>query len=127
MDSTLLNLFINFILGGFVVATTSWLGTFMNPLVAAIFWSYPITIIPSIFFMKKQGKDNIYIGKFLKSTTFALILLMAVTYMLSYFIKRTNQSQSLWIPIGKASLGYILCGILFYLIIYYTGASKYFL
>ena len=46
---------LNFILGGIAVAGTSVVGNFMNPLAGAIFWSYPITIIPSLFFMKNSG------------------------------------------------------------------------
>lgn len=60
-----LPILINFLLGGFAVAGTSVLGSYMNPLAGAIFWSYPITIIPSVFFMRESGKDNQYIAKFL--------------------------------------------------------------
>ena len=64
-----LPILINFLLGGFAVAGTnsSWKLLASNPLAGAIFWSYPITIIPSVFFMRQSGKDNKYIAKFLFS------------------------------------------------------------
>lgn len=78
----------NFLLGGTVIAITSYLATFMNPVMGAIFWSYPISILPSIYYMKTNGKNNKYIAKFLFSTTFALILLMLTTFAISYYLKK---------------------------------------
>lgn len=42
----ILNLIKNFIVGGFTIATTSYLATYLSPLLGAIFWSYPLTILP---------------------------------------------------------------------------------
>jgi hypothetical protein len=70
MTSQYLGILFNFLLGGISVACTSVLGNYMSPLAGAIFWAYPITIIPSLFFMKQNGKDNEYLSKFLISTTF---------------------------------------------------------
>jgi hypothetical protein len=118
---------INFLLGGFAVAGTSILGSYMNPLAGAIFWSYPITIIPSVFFMRENNKDNTYIAKFLFSTTFALGLLVAATIALSYFIKHSEDGTSLWIPIGKTTLVYLVVATVFYLIIRFAGLQHYFM
>ena len=122
-----LPIFINFLLGGFAVAGTSVLGSYMNPLAGAIFWSYPITIIPSVFFMRQSGKDNKYIAKFLFSTTFALGLLVISTMAMSYFIKGSDKGVSLWAPIGKASLVYLAAAVVFFLIIHFAGLEHYFM
>lgn len=122
-----LPILINFLLGGFAVAGTSVLGSYMSPLAGAIFWSYPITILPSVFFMRQSGKDNKYIAKFLFSTTFALGLLVIATISMSYFIKGATKDQSLWIPIGKASLIYVTAAAVFYLIIRFGGLQHYFM
>jgi hypothetical protein len=122
-----LPILINFLLGGFAVAGTSVLGSYMNPLAGAIFWSYPITIIPSVFFMRENGKDNQYIAKFLFSTTFALGLLVISTISMSYFIKGSAKGLSLWGPIGKASLVYLAAAAVFYLIIHFGGLAHYFM
>lgn len=117
----------NFIIGGAAVATTSYLGTFLSPLAGAIFWAYPITILPSIFFMHEQGKKNAFIAKFLLSTTFALILLMGVTFLLSYTVRHTPDTQSLWIPVLKSTVGFTLGAVLYYLIIMGFGLNNYFM
>ena len=118
---------INFVLGGVCVAGTSWLGAFLNPLAGAIFWSYPITILPSLFFMRQQGKNNEYLAKFLISTTFGLILLMGTTIALSVIIKHSSSSSSLWIPVAKGTAVYTLGAILYFLIVHYCGLSHYFM
>ena len=54
-----------FIVGGINVLLTGWLGNYMSPLMAALFWSYPWTAIPPMFFMKWKGKSNLYLSKYL--------------------------------------------------------------
>lgn len=127
MNKEYLAILLNFILGGISVAGTSVLGNYMNPLAGAIFWAYPITIIPSLFFMRESGKENEYLAKFLFSTTFGLILLGATTIAMSYFIKHETTEISLWTPIGKGSLVYGGAAALFYLIVEYCGLSHYFM
>ena len=116
-----------FLIGGAAVATTSYLGTFLSPLAGAIFWAYPITILPTIFFMRQQGKKNAFIAKFLLSTTFALILLMGVTFLLSYAVRHSPDTQSLWIPVLKSTGGFAAGAVLYYLIIVGFGLRKYFM
>jgi hypothetical protein len=117
----------NFLIGGAAVATTSYLGTFLSPLAGAIFWAYPITILPTIFFMRQQGKKNAFIAKFLLSTTFALILLMGVTLLLSYAVRYSPDTQSLWIPVLKSTAGFAAGAVLYYLVIVGFGLKKYFM
>ena len=127
MNKEYLAILLNFVLGGISVAGTSVLGNYMNPLAGAIFWAYPITIIPSLFFMRENEKDNEYLAKFLFSTTFGLILLGATTIAMSYFIRHETKEISLWTPIGKGSLVYGGAAALFYLIVKYCGLSHYFM
>lgn len=128
MDKNVLkNIIQNFLIGGACVAMTSYLGTFLSPLAGAIFWAYPITILPSIFFMRQQKKPNDFIAKFLFSTTFALILLMGVTLLLSYIIRHAPASQSLWVAVGKSTIGFLIGAVTYYLIIKAFGLEKYFM
>jgi hypothetical protein len=123
----LMNILQNFILGGAAVAFTSYIGTFLNPLAGAIIWAYAITILPSVFFMRKQKKSNKYISKFLFSTTFALILLMGVTLLLSYLIGHSPVGQSLWVSVGKSNGGFLIGAISYFLIIKAFHLEKYFM
>lgn len=127
MNKILRELIQNFIIGGASVAITSFLGTFLNPLAGAIFWAYPITILPSIFFMREQNKSNQFIAKFLFSTTFALILLMAVTLLLSYLIRNSPNNESLWKPVFGSTIGFMVGGALYYFLIKVTDTEKYFM
>ena len=111
-------LLVNFVLGGLTVALTSYIGTFVSPVTGALVWAYPVTIIPSIFFMREQKKSNNYIATFLVSTTFALILLMGTTYLLSHIIRHSDSKESLWTPIGKSLVGFAFGAVIYYYIIH---------
>ena len=58
------HLFKNFILGGLTIASVSYMATFLNPMIASIWWSYPISIIPVIYFMKQNGVNKSHISRF---------------------------------------------------------------
>ena len=100
----------NFVIGGSVVASVSYLATFQSPLVAAILWSYPFTILPSVYFMQHHGKSNKDISKFLLGTTYALVLLVACTYLLSRFLKTNTIGMS----ISKATGCWLAISLLFF-------------
>ena len=127
MNKVLEDMLQNFFIGGTSVAITSYLGTFLSPLAGAIFWAYPITILPSVFFMRQQNKSNKFISKFLFSTTFALILLMAVTFLLSYLIKNSPNNESLWKPVFGSTIGFVIGGAIYYFLIKVTDTEKYFM
>jgi hypothetical protein len=69
--------------------------------------------------MKKHGKNDKYIARFTVSTTYALVLLVLSTAVLSVFIKN-NKSNSLWLPILKTSGVWLVASIIFF------GSIKYF-
>ena len=112
MSNILHSLIQNFIIGGSIIASISYLGTFFDPLIGAIWWSFPISLLPTLFFMRKHGKDNKYIAKFTVSTTYALVLLVLSTALLSYYIK--NNKTSLWMPILKTSGAWLVASVIFF-------------
>ena len=119
-------IFRNFLIGGTIIASVSYLATFVNPLIASIWWSYPISILPSIYFMKANGKTNEHISKFLLSTTFALFLLLGCTYFLSYYVKN-SKSKDLTMPILKSTGWWVIGSLIFYLGVTKAGYKNYFL
>ena len=115
----------NFLLGGFIVSSISYVGTYFDPLLGAIWWSFPLSLLPSLWFMHLHGKDNEYLARFSISTTYALGLLLISTCALFYFYKRTK--TGFWGPIVKSSAIWLVCSILFYMGIKYFNLEKKFM
>jgi hypothetical protein len=114
----------NFVLGGLTIASVSYIATFLNPIIAAMWWSYPISIVPVIYFMKQNKISNQHIAKFLLGITVVCILTTLCCYLLSYFIK--NSSTGLFEPIVKSTLCWIIGCALFYFIVKHGGYTSYF-
>jgi len=128
MDTSLLQkILINFLMGGTIVASVSYIAAFMNPVLASIWWSFPLSIIPSMYFLKQTGKSNQYISKFLLSTTFALILLVICTFLISYYLKQSSEKEGIVPSILKASGWWAICSTVFYFTIAYSPFKKYFM
>jgi len=117
---------INFLLGGTIIASVSYLATFVSPLIAAIVWSYPFSILPTVYFMKRQSKSNNQISKFLFGTSFALIILLITTIALAYFLKH-DTSDTGFSSIMKAMCVWAVGSLLFYIGVNYLDTSHYLL
>ena len=124
-DDIIPQLIKNFVLGGLTIASVSYMATFLNPILAAIWWSYPISIIPVIYFMKQNRVTNAHISRFLLGITVVSILTFISCYLLSYFIK--NSKTGLLEPIVKSSLWWIFSCALFYALVKYGGYMEYFI
>ncbi len=61
--------------------------------------------------MKESGKSNKFIAKFTISTAYALILLLISCVFMAYYI---NKSNSIFIPIGKSIVVWLIVSIIFY-------------
>ena len=125
MNSVVINLIQNFLIGGTLVALTSYVGTFFSPLVGAIFWSFPISILPTLYFMKQNNKSNEYISKFTLSTTYALALLVVTTFFLSYFIKQ--ERKGITKAVLKTTIVWLVSSILFYILVKYFDLENKFM
>lgn len=125
MNSVTVNLIQNFLIGGTLVALTSYVGTFFSPLVGAIFWSFPISILPTLYFMKQNNKSNEYISKFTLSTTYALALLVVTTFFLSYFIKQ--ERKGITKAVVKTTIVWLASSILFYILVKYLDLENKFM
>ena len=65
----------NFILGGFLISSISWIALKFNSLIAAIWWSFPFTLIPSLIIAHSKGKSNAFLSKFMYGALYSAILL----------------------------------------------------
>lgn len=125
MNSVTVNLVENFLIGGTLVALTSYVGTFFSPLVGAIFWSFPISILPTLYFMKQNNKSNEYVSKFTLSTTYALALLVLTTFFLSYFIKQ--ERKGITKAVVKTTIIWLCSSVLFYILVKYFNLENKFM
>jgi len=124
MEPWLRNLIINFLIGGFVTSSISYSGTFLSPMVAAIWWAFPVSLLPSMYYMHQQGKDNNYIANFTLITTYALIILFFTTMALGYFFKW--EKNSFWFPVLKSVGVFLVLSIIYYTLIKRFNLEKYF-
>jgi len=124
MEPWLRNLITNFLIGGFVTSSISYSGTFLSPMVAAIWWAFPVSLLPSMYYMHQQGKDNNYIANFTLITTYALIILFFTTMALGYFFKW--EKNSFWFPVLKSVGVFLILSIIYYTIIKTFDLEKYF-
>ena len=88
----------------------------MDPLLGAIVWSFPISLLPTLYFMKKNGKSNDFVARFTTSTTFTIGLLALSVALLSYFIKN-NKDSSIALPIIKMTGLWLLASFIFFIAI----------
>ena len=114
MNTLLYELFQNFIMGGLITASISYIGTYMDPLLGAIWWSFPISLIPTIYFMKETGKSNKFIAQFTISTTYSLVLLFISCFFMGHYL---NTSDDIAMPIIKAIGVWFIASVIFYTII----------
>ena len=117
----------NFLVGGTIVATVSYLATFMSPVAGAIWWSFPLSLLPSVYFLREHGKSNQYVSQFLLSTTFAIVLLVATTLILSYYFRALDpHDPHWWLVVLKTAGWWALMSAAFYVVVRWTGMDRVF-
>lgn len=103
----------NFILGGIIVSVVSYLATHVNPIMAAIIWSFPLSLLPAIYTMKNDGKSNDIISRFAFQSAFSIILLFIAIFSISYFIKK---KYSIIESIIYSGIIWLLSSVIYYII-----------
>jgi hypothetical protein len=121
------SILINFLVGGTVIASVSVFATWVNPVAGAIWWSFPLSIIPSIYFMRMHGKSNQYVSIFLISTTCAIILLILATLIMAYYFSKLKPHDNKWWVVILKTVGWwLILSIIFYIIIIQLNLKKWF-
>lgn len=95
-------LLLSFIIGGFVIALTTYLVEQMNPTIGAIFYAYPIVYVISLLFMSEKN-----VGPFSKESIPAAIAIASflLIFPIVYHYIKVNVYLSLfistiiWIPL----------------------------
>jgi hypothetical protein len=120
-----LNLLQNFLIGGLVTISVSYIGTFFSPIVAAIWWAFPVSLLPTLYYMHLEGKSNKYLAFFSYTTTFALIVLFFTTMAMSHFYNQ--EKKSFFIPIFKTVGVWAVLSIIYYFIVSASGLKNKFI
>lgn len=115
MEKWLRDLIQNFFVGGAIVASISYLATFFSPLAGAIWWAFPLSLVPSMFYMHRQGHSNKNIAQFVLATTYALGVLFFTTFAIGEFYK--EQKTGFWLPLVKGVGVWAVLGAIYYIII----------
>lgn len=76
--------------GGLVIAITSFLASYMSTKIAAIVWSLPLTLLPSIVFMYTINTPNDKIGNFTINSSIGCINLITFGCVVGYILKYTK-------------------------------------
>lgn len=123
MQQKYIDLIQNFFIGGLITASISYSGTFLSPVLAAIWWAFPVSLLPSMYYMHQQGKSFDYISKFAITTTFALIIMFITTLALGHFFKG---AKTFWTPVDKGVVVWLILSAIYYGSIRYFKLEKYF-
>jgi hypothetical protein len=123
-----MSLFRNFIFGGLFIAVVSYVGTYLNPVLGAILWSYPFSLLPTLFFMHWAGKRREYIARFVLVSTFAIILEAISTFGLARFLHHDHHGANfLTNSILKSIVVWSFAGLVYYKLVYYFNLQKKFI
>lgn len=103
MNKVIKEMIQQFIMGGTIIAITSYLAIYMNPTLAAIFWSFPLSLLPVIIFMWMQNSPRSSIADYANSTAISLINLGLFVLVLGYLMKNTKYSLPINILISTGA------------------------
>ena len=107
----------NFFIGGAIVASISYLATFLSPLAGAIWWAFPLSLVPSMYYMHRQGRTNKDVAQFVLATTYALGVLFFTTFAIGEFYK--EHKTGFWLPLVKGVGVWAVLGAIYYAIVKY--------
>ena len=115
-----------FIGAGSTSAFVGYLAGHVDQIIAAIFWTYPFTLIIPLYSLRQNNKSNKFLSNFVYKQTYALILLVIFLLSTGYFLGESKPSDGVITPLLKSSGVWMVSATLFYIIIKLTGLGKHF-
>lgn len=115
----------NFMIGGAITASISYTANFLSPVAAAIWWAFPLSLLPSVYYLIERGRSSGYVSNFVLTTTYALVILFITTMALGYFYKGQKE-VAFWPPVLKALVIYAVLGGMYYWFIKHFQLGSYF-
>ena len=99
---------------GLSSAVTGTLATYFDPLIAAVVWSYPLTMLFPVLEMNKNGVPNKKISAYLKAQTYTMVLLLVWLYATGHFIGQAKEGSSLTPALIKGSAVWLVSGVIYF-------------
>ena len=78
------NLLAAFITGGITVAGTTYITKFLSPELGDIFWSFPLTLLPTVYFLFESGESAKQISKFVIGSAYTMLILLS--FLVTFFL-----------------------------------------
>ena len=105
-----------FIGAGTTSAIIGYVVNNVDPLIAAILWTFPFTILFPIYNLHKNKKSNKFIGDFLKTQSYTLFLLVVFLYSGAYFIENASKKDGIFLPLMKGSGVWLIVSVVYYIV-----------
>lgn len=112
----LLEIFKNFVIGGFIEGLITMFAEYMDPRYSAIFWAFPLTLIASIILL---ANDNVSFKKIVKLSKSAFYSTVKLTIFFIVFLIAVNnkslKKKKDKIPISYSigCVAYVVLAVLF--------------
>jgi len=108
---------------GLSSAVTGTLATYFDPLIAAVVWSYPLTMLFPVIEMNRNKVPNKKISAYLKAQTYTMVLLLVWLYATGHFIGQIKQGDSLTPALIKGSAVWLVCGVIYFFVATYIRSK----
>ena len=116
---------INTFLGaGTSSAIVGYLVNNVDPLIAAILWTFPFTILFPIYNLRKNKKSNRFISNFLKMQSYTLFLLVIFLYSSAYFVENSSKNESIVTPLSKGAGVWLIVSVIYYIIMKHLDSHE---
>ena len=108
---------------GLSSAVTGTLATYFDPLIAAVVWSYPLTMLFPVMEMNKNGVKNSRISNYLKTQTYTMVLLLVWLYATGHFVGLVKEGESLTPALIKGSGVWAIVGVIYFFVARYIRSK----
>ena len=105
------NLLTAFITGGITVAGTTYITQYLSPELGDIFWSFPLTLLPAVYFLFETGDSAKRIGEFVIGSAYTMFILLS--FLVTFFFA-IRHGHSVYQATLIASGVWMLVSILYY-------------
>ena len=109
---------LNTVIGaGVSSAGVYYLAMNVDPLVAAIAWTLPFTLIFPIYNMHTEKKGNSFISSYLRTQTYSMFLLVAFMYATAYFVDAAPKGDGIIIPMLQGFGVWAVLSVIYYILV----------